>query len=141
MEYAKMIRAFGILNRTFLSYISKNLAAQDLSYSDSIFLVNIGGKEGVSQEELANSLAIDKAAVARSVKVMEKKGYLRTERSKVDKRAKELYLSDAGKDLYQYVQGLNQQWVDQVLADLQPDDMKVFSQTIDRISERARGLT
>ena len=138
MEYVKMIRGFGILNRTFLSYISKSLSTKDLSYSDSIFLVNIGDKEGTNQEELAEFLAIDKAAVARSVKNMEKKGYLRTERSSIDKRAKELYLSDSGKGLYQFMQHLNSQWIDHVMGDLESDDIKAFIQTIDHISNRAK---
>ena len=133
-----MIRGFGILNRTFLSYISKSLSTKDLSYSESIFLVNIGDKEGTNQEELAEFLAIDKAAVARSVKNMEKKGYLRTERSSIDKRAKELYLSDSGKELYQFMQHLNSQWIDHVMGDLESDDIKAFIQTIDHISNRAK---
>ena len=138
MEYVKMIRGFGILNRTFLSYISKSLSTKDLSYSESIFLVNIGDKEGTNQEELAEFLAIDKAAVARSVKNMEKKGYLRTERSSIDKRAKELYLSDSGQELYQFMQHLNSQWIDHVMGDLESDDIKAFIQTIDHISNRAK---
>ncbi len=136
----KVIRAFGILNRIFVSFISKSLSTQDLSYSDSIFLVNIGDNEGTTQEELANFLAIDKAAIARSVKNMEEKGYLRTERSNVDKRAKKLSLSDSGKELYQYMQDLNHQWMDQIMGDLAPDEIKLFIQTIDHISNRAKAF-
>lgn len=33
---------------------------------------------------------------------------------------------------------LNNQWVNYVLEDLEPDNMKEFIQTIDRISERAK---
>ncbi|MBW4080580.1 MarR family winged helix-turn-helix transcriptional regulator [Paenibacillus sp. S150] len=140
MENEKIIRAFGILNRTFVSFISKSLSAKDLSYSDSIFLVNIGDNEGTTQEELAHFLAIDKAAIARSVKNMEGKGYVRTGRSKADKRAKELYLSESGKELYQYMQLLNHQWINQLLGDLDPDEIKKFNQTIDLISSRAKSL-
>lgn len=140
MECVKIIRAFGILNRTFISYVSASLSGKDLSYSDSIFLVNIGDREGTSQEELAHALVIDKAAVAHSVKTMEKKGYITTARSKVDKRSKELYLTDSGKHLYQYMQHLNQQWLNDVLGDIDQPDMKVFIQTIDHISNRARTM-
>ena len=138
MEYVKIIRGFGVLNRTFLSYISKSLSGKGLSYSDSIFLVNIGDKEGASQEEIANALAIDKAAVARSVKNMEKKGYIRTTRSEADKRAKELYLSDSGKELYQYMQRVNSQWMNHVMGDLAAGDIETLMQTIDHMSSRAK---
>jgi DNA-binding MarR family transcriptional regulator len=137
MENEKVIRGFGILYRTFLSYISKSLSSKDLSFSDSVFLVNIGDKEGISQEEIANSLAIDKAAIARSVKNMENKGYLRTERSTVDKRAKELFLTDSGDELYQFMQCLHQEWIDYVMGDLDPDEIKAFIEIIDHISKQA----
>jgi len=138
MEDVKVIRGFGILYRTFLSYISKSLSSKDLSFSDSVFLVNIGDKEGISQEEIADSLAIDKAAIARSVKNMEEKGYIRAERSTVDKRAKELYLSDSGKKLYRYMQCLHREWINHVMGDLDPNDIEIFIQTIEHISSRAK---
>lgn len=138
MEDVKIIRGFGILYRTFLTYISKSLSSKNLSFSDSILLVDIGDKEGISQEKVADSLSIDKAAISRSVKQMEIKGYIRTERSTVDKRTKELYLSDSGKKLYQYIQCLNQEWNKHVLGDLDPNDIKAFIQTIDNISNRAK---
>lgn len=138
MEYITLIRGFGILNRTFLSYISKSLSDKELSYSDSIFLVNIGTKEGTSQEEIANALAIDKAAVARSVKAMEKKGYIRAEASTVDKRVKELYLTDSGRELYRFMQDLNNYWITSVMGDLDSEQINCFIKTIDHISHRAK---
>lgn len=141
MENENIIKAFGILNRTFVSFISKALVGKELSYSDSIFLVNIGDKEGTTQEEIADLLAIDKAAIARSVKNMDGKGYLITERSSVDKRAKELYLSDSGHELYQYMRELHQQWMDQVMGNLDVADKKAFARTIQHISRQAKEAT
>jgi len=138
MEDINIIKGFGILYRTYLSYISKSLTVINLSFSDSVFLVNIGDKEGISQEEIASFLAIDKAAIARSVKSMEKTGYVRTKRSNTDKRAKELYLTDRGQELYQYMCGLHEEWLRQVLVDFEPDKIKIFTQMIGQISERAK---
>ncbi|WP_099469770.1 MarR family winged helix-turn-helix transcriptional regulator [Konateibacter massiliensis] len=138
MEYVKIIRSFGILNRTFLSYISKALSDKELSYSDSVFLVNIGENEGTTQEEIASALAIDKAAIARSVKSMVKSGYIRAEQSKSDKRAKALYLTDSGRELYRFMQELNRKWVDYVLSDFNSADIDSFSQTINSISEKSK---
>lgn len=138
MESTELIRGFGILNRTFQSYISEALSTKDISYSDSFFLVNIGNNEGTNQEVIANTLSIDKAAVARSVKTMEKKGYLLVKRSKVDKRAKELCLSDSGKELYQFMLDINHKWLDAVMCDLNPKQINDLKQTIANISSRAQ---
>lgn len=141
MENQPIIKDFGILYRTFLNYISKSIVSKDLSFSDSVFLVNIGENEGVSQEEIANSLAIDKAAIARSVKRMEQNGYIRTKKSGRDKRAKELYLSESGNELFQYMIDLNRGWLKQVLGDLDVDQIGIFAKTIAEISERAKKIT
>lgn len=133
-----MIQAFGILNRTFLSYTTKSLLDKDLSYSDSIFLVNIGAKEGITQKELSNNLAIDKAAIARSVKSMHKKGFVKTIPSTSDRRAKELYLTESGERLYQLLLQINRLWIDYALDGLSEDEVKTFCRILDKISMRAK---
>jgi DNA-binding MarR family transcriptional regulator len=140
MENLMIIKDFGILYRTFLNYISKSIASKDLSFSDSVFLVNIGENEGIGQEEIANALAIDKAAIARSVKNMEQKGYMRSRKSATDKRVKELYLSETGKELFQYMMDLNKEWLKQVLGNLDPDEIRDFTKIINDISERAKNI-
>lgn len=139
MEDTEIIRAFGILNRTFLSYITKSLEGHALSYSESVFMVNIGMKEGITQEEISSNLAIDKAAVARSVKSMQKMGYVNTVQSNLDRRAKELYLTDAGKEMYQLILQMNSRWMDYILQEFSQQEVKDFGRTIDRLGKRAKG--
>lgn len=138
MKNQSIIRNFGVLYRTFLNYVSKSIASKDLSFSDSVFLVNIGEREGISQETIAANLAIDKAAIARSVKSMEQKGFLRTKKSGNDKRVKELYLTDTGKELLQYMLHLQEEWLKQVLASLTSSEIEAFERMIDDMSEKAK---
>ncbi len=140
MDNIRTIRSFGVLNRTFLSYISNSLSDSELSFSDSIFLVNIGENEGITQEEISRSLVIDKAAIARSVKKMVKKGYVKIVQSQKDKRAKKLYLTDAGKEFYQFIQEINDKWMNFVMADLSSEDMVEFVGKIEKMSEKARNF-
>lgn len=138
MQNQTIIKNFGVLYRTFVSYISKSVAEMDLSLSDSVFLINIGEREGISQEEISTELAIDKAAIARSVKSMEQKGYLLTKKSSYDRRTKELYLTQSGKVLYAQIHAQNEAWLKLVLGDLSPDEVSRFAETIDAISRRAK---
>lgn len=140
MENQTIIKNFGILYRTFLNYISKSIASKDLSFSDSVFLVNIGENEGINQEEISTDLAIDKAAIARSVKNMEQKGYIRTKKSASDKRTKELYLSETGKELFQHMLNLHEEWLEQVFGNLDFNEIEHFAKTINDISERAKSV-
>lgn len=140
MENPSIIKNFGILYRTFLNYISKSISSKDLSFSDSVFLMNIGETEGICQDEIAHSLAIDKAAIARSVKNMERKGYLKTKKSATDKRSKELYLSETGSELFQYMLDLHEEWLREVLGDLDANEIRNFTKIINDISKRAKTI-
>ncbi len=83
-------------------------------------------------------MAIDKAAVARSVKCMGKKGYLKTKKFDRDKRAKELYLSETGKELFRFMLDLHEEWLKEILEDLEPKESKNFTKIINNISEKAK---
>ncbi len=138
MQQQTIIKDFGVLYRTFLDYISKSIEGTNLSFSDSVFLVNIGNQEGICQEEISATLAIDKAAIARSVKGMEQTGYVFTKRSTLDKRTKELYLTESGMEQYRDLVQLNSDWLNEVLADLTNEEIAVFSDTIHKISDNAK---
>ncbi len=138
MDESKLLREFGILNRIFISYSAKEIVSQDLSYSDSIFLVNIGVKEGSTQEEISTLLAIDKAAIARSVKHLVKEEYVRVERPDRDKRAKQLYLTGKGKDCFFRILQSNAKILAYVLQDFSNSDREEFCSQIEKIEIRAR---
>lgn len=138
MDYEKIIQAFGVLNRTFSSYMTKPLADLEISYSDSIFLVNIGEKEGITQEEISLILAIDKAAIARSIKSMAEKGYIKKIQSEEDKRANKLYLTERGRQLYESLLQVNHRWVEYLFEGSNKDEIQIFEDVVNKISKRAK---
>ncbi|MDK2904568.1 MAG: hypothetical protein PWP16_349 [Eubacteriaceae bacterium] len=138
MEELTIIRNIGILSRTFISSLSKAMSAIDLSFSESIFLINIGENEGVNQDTIAGNLAIDKAAVARSVKSLEQKNYLLVKKLETDKRSKQLYLTAEGQIIYQQVLELHLSWAKQVLSPLTNREIHDFSQMIDLLGGQAK---
>ena len=137
MKTVKIVRSFGILNRTYLSYMSKSLSKTDISYSESIFLMNIGSSPGISQEELAGALAIDKAAVARAVKNLEQKGYITIKHISEDKRVKSLYITDSGNKIFGFIDDLNLHWIDRVMGNIDKED---FIQMLEQMTEKAKNI-
>jgi len=137
MKASDIVSNFGILYRTFVSYTREALADTDISFSDSVFLAQIGQSEGISQEQIARSHMIDRAAIARSVKEMEKKGYVITRRSATDRRAKELNLTKKGKEMYQYITAKNQERLSHLFADIPEEDKNSFVSTLKRLADKA----
>ena len=67
-----LMQGIVVLYRTYLSYANEFLKDTDVSFSESVVISNIGLAEGISQEEISVKLYIDKAAIARNVKSLEK---------------------------------------------------------------------
>ena len=128
------------MNRTFLSYFSDSIASKGISYSEGIILVNIGYTPGISQDKLAHDLVIDKAAVARSVKSLNGKRHVRTERSRSDRRQNKLSLTESGEVLFRYIRGLNHTWVDYVTSDIREKDLPRIFETIEKMVVKAKGF-
>lgn len=63
------------------------------------YLKYISEHHGISQEELAKAMRIDKGAVAKAIKDMETKGYVRREQNPQDKRAYCLLLTDRAEEV------------------------------------------
>ena len=138
MKNKKIFRSVGVANRIYISYISKELERKELSYSDSIFLINIGDREGITQEEIAKMLAIDKAAVARSVKRMKQMNYVITSQAENDKREKKLHLTKEGVKIYKELLMINQKWIDYVLQDLSNDEKNRLEDRLEKMCIRAK---
>lgn len=133
-----VLQNFGILYRSYIDFMNEILQGKNLSYSDSIFLMNIGKSEGISQEKIAANLLIDRAAITRSVKRMEDNGLVKTERSVEDKRAKCLYLTQDGKKIYEYIDQENRKRLGKLFEGLESKEIDTFMKVLSTVVENQK---
>lgn len=138
MNDIEILRSFAILNRTFLSFFSSSLIGKGISYSEGVILANIGSRPGTNQDALVLELVIDKAAVARAVKVLRAKGHVRVKRSADDRRANVLMLSASGEKLLRFIQTMNRKWLAAVTTDLSAAQRRSFFEPLGAMVARAR---
>ncbi len=89
-------KALSIINRKALAYFSRHLRHLGLGPGQQAYLLAIAPGESVSQEELAQRLAVDKANVSRAAVGLERLGYIRRTQSEQDARVIELSLTEKG---------------------------------------------
>jgi len=107
-----LARYIGIFNRQTQAYITAALKDLNISFSEYILLTNLYEKEGLNQEELSSMLVIDKALTARSLKLLEQKGYVIRKVVQEDKRYKKIFLTEKAKGQKEYFYSLLQRWED-----------------------------
>lgn len=99
------MRRFGVLSWLRLARVfekteragGEQLRAFGLNMGQFDVLAHVGASEGLSQGELASSLLVSKGNVAQLVRKMESRGLVRR---RSEGRTKRLYLTEAGRELY-----------------------------------------
>lgn len=111
-------RLISILYRKSLVYMNSALKEYGLTAAEQPFLTSLYHYNGMTQEQLSEHLNIDKAATARVVQSLEKKGFVVKKKAMDDKRFNRIFLTDKGKDSKQYVLPILSQWSDFLAADM-----------------------
>lgn len=127
MDYTSIGYHFGILNRRSQAFISYACQPWQISYPEYVILVELYRGDGCSQDALCKSLTADKALIARNVKKLETKGYIRRQQDKTDRRFKYMYLTEKAKRIQQALLDILQCWIYEVTKGM---DSVLIEQTI-----------
>lgn len=110
-------RLMGRLKRHIDSIIEPRLHAMgftDFKLSYMGFLANLT-PDGITNNELARRACVTKQAMSKVVNLLEREGYIRTEKNLSDSRSSVIYLSERGMELlkavYECMQDVHQQFV------------------------------
>lgn len=114
-QYDSIGKWISVLHRQFQTYLNQELASKDLNASQFVYLVNLLQEDGINQETLTSRMYIDKGMTARSLKQLEKNGYVKRRRSKTDGRAYEVFVTRKTRALKPEVERILTEW-NQLLA-------------------------
>ncbi|PXV87776.1 DNA-binding MarR family transcriptional regulator [Lachnotalea glycerini] len=131
-------RFFGILNRQLQTYINLAFKKIGLNYWECIFLVNLYDNEGMNQEKLASILLIDKSIATKNINSLVNKGFIIRKINEQDKRAKNLYLTDKGKDYKEQIYSLIEKWIDYISDGIDKDTQDFVINKLHIMAEKAR---
>jgi DNA-binding MarR family transcriptional regulator len=90
-------------------------------------------QEGITHSELAEWLNVRPATVTNMVKRMEKAGLVERRRDAEDERVSRVYLTQAGRDVRDAVEGVWRKLEEQTFAGFSPEELDLFGQFLLRI--------
>lgn len=103
-----ILREIGIIARALDSIANIEFRDIDLARGQYLYLVRIAENPGIIQEELSELLKVDRSTVARSVKKLEKKGFLEQKSAPDNRKNKEWFVTKKGAALYPFILAENQ---------------------------------
>lgn len=99
-----------------------------------LFIVYFSDDDLLSQQEIANMLQKDKSGIQRSIRTMERDGYLRVVPDSVDRRKNLIRLTPAGKQIMEQAIQITRAIDQEVMSQLSAEERDMFLKTIRKIT-------
>ncbi len=117
-----------IFHKNHKTYLNEELSKYDLSLISALCILMIHESEELNQKDLSDGLYLTKGAITKSVKKLEREGWILRERSHKDKRHFILKLTSKGEDFISIMDGINKKWESEMgLNELNPEFMETFN--------------
>lgn len=129
-----------VLMRQLNLFFGHELSDVEITASELMYLSQLYIRDGLTQEEMAAVITVDKAATTRTIQGMEKKGLVRREAHEENYRAKRVYLTDKAKNAEPRIRELQKKWVDFITQDMTQKEAEVFAAQLKKMSQRAKEI-
>ncbi|CEI73398.1 MULTISPECIES: MarR family winged helix-turn-helix transcriptional regulator [Romboutsia] len=123
------------INKDFRKYAENALKDYDFAISNLRYLLLIERRSGISLNEIAIELNIDKAMVTRGIKKLVELGYVNKEQDKIDTRVYRLTLSKKGEEALGSLSGIFKEWFDKVTHDFDEEEKDIYMKLIKKVYE------
>lgn len=133
-------RYINVISRCGNMYRNERLRDTDLGASHSPYLFTICRSPGISQEQLARKIYINKSNVTRNLAVLEKNGYIERRPSETDKRVMLVYPTQKAEDTLPLLREIMHDWNAMIADDFSEEELELFRSMLARIAERATGV-
>ena len=107
-----------IIHRTRIVHLNNEMKDLELTAGQVPFLIHLSHKEGITQDDLAVHLHIDKGTVARALKKLEDNGFIYREINPQNRRRYLLFLTEKGRQIVPQIYNIDKEWENSVCSNL-----------------------
>ncbi len=115
----------------------RQLAALGLTLRHGLYFKEISDTPGISQEQLAQKLLVNKSNVARQAAAMEEEGYILRQTCGKDKRVLRLHLTEKAQALLPEVEHINHAWEERLVEGFTESERQILQILLLRLHDRA----
>lgn len=129
-----------VLMRQLNLFFSHELSEVEITASELMYLSLLYTRDGLTQDEMATKISVDKAATTRTIQGMEKKGLIVRDSNEKDHRSKCVYLTDKAKQMEEHIREIQKKWSDYIMQDMTVSEAELFAKQLKQMSVRAREI-
>lgn len=132
-----VIRAMTEITRCGVEYRTEKFAPMGLKACHGSYLQEICANPGISQEQLAKTICINKSNVARQAAALEEGGFLERRSCGEDKRVLRLYPTQKTLELLPQINAITEDWQHWLVQDLDAEQQLLLENMLLRMKNRA----
>lgn len=132
------MKYLNIINKYWYIYSQFEHRDYKLIGPDYEILNYLSRSEGANQYSICEHFLFDKGAVAKSAARLEENGYIKREINVKNKREKNVFLTDAGKELVCNLKKSIDRWDRSCLEGLSDEEIEQFLKLFKKVSDNAR---
>ena len=134
----RIMQRINVVSRCQKAFLEERLKEMGLGGRHHTYLLHVAKKPGISQEELAREVCVNKSSVARGLANLEAMGYVERRNSEQDNRVLQLYPTQKTMDSLPQIRAALTEWNGYLTADFTDEEMSQFEQVLNRVVERAK---
>lgn len=119
------------------TYFINKLTRYKIGRGQHNFLLVLYKKDGISQDKLANILLMNKAAVTRALTKLEKNGYVKRRKNRIDRRNNYIYLTEKAKKLESVMMETVDSWTRILAKELKSEERQQLIKLLRKMGENA----
>ena len=136
-----IMRNVHVIGRCHAMFRMEKMPDEELKPCHHSYIYAISHRPGMTQDQLARHLCLNKSTIARGLAHLESVGYVERRPSESDKRVFLLYPTKKMLDKLPEVRGITREWNALISEDLSEEELTAFCATLEKLAARARSLT
>ena len=134
---SQIIRDITEIARCTTQYRAEALAPMGLKACHASYLTEICATPGISQDQLATRICINKSNVARQAAILEEDGFITRTPSTTDKRIMQLYPTQKTLELLPSISPILGQWEACLTEDISEEEKALLEKLLSRMKDKA----
>lgn len=133
-----LMRRINIVSRCEGIYRTDKLKETGLCGCHHSYILAICHHPGMTQDQLAKHLCVNKSSVTRSLSHLSENGYVERRPDEHDKRAVCVYPTEKALAVFPEVRRITADWNAYLAEGISPEELALFNQILDKIASRAQ---
>lgn len=117
----RLMKHINRIHRAYIFHMEEAFSDHGLKGNQFSYLIYIHKLPGISQDDLAKELVVNKSSVTRQVCKLEKQGFIIRKQDENDKRINRIFLADKGEKVFDLIRKEIRTWNKSIQKDLDPE--------------------